>query len=479
MREPTYVELLELVSAQATVINTQGEEISQLKTVIAELRAQLGSDSRNSSKPPSSDGLAKPAPKPRSLRHKTGRKPGAQPGHEGRTLQQVPDPDAVIRHEPDRCQACGADLRPRPEESVAKRQVFDIPPINVKVTEHQMVSKRCACGRLNTPPDPHGVAAPVQYGPTLIAFVIYLYMGQFLSKARTAQAFAELFGIPIAEGTVSALTTRAALDLDEFNARLKARIAAEPLAHFDETGFRVGGKLHWLHSASTERYSLMTVHPKRGREAMDAAGVLPAFTGIAVHDAWAPYDTYPGIAAHQLCGAHVLRELQAVIDTVTDATNTASGAWCWAEQARTSLLALKTAVEDAIEAGHTSLNPGLLSTHTELIRSAAVIAADDQSETGPLANKHRALARRVRDRAADYLRFATDFTVPFDNNAAEREIRMVKLRQKISGGTRTLTGAQHFATIRSYISTTRKQGIKLLDALTQLANRKPWLPQTT
>ena len=379
MREPAYGELLELVAAQASVINTQAAEIKRLATRVAELEAQLGLNSRNSSKPPSSDGLTKPAPK--SLRKKTGREPGGQPGHEGRTLRQVPDPDVVIRHEPDCCHACGADLRARPDESVAARQVFDIPPIKVKVTEHRLVAKRCACGMLDTPADPGGVAAPVQYGPTLVAFAIYLYVGQFLSKARTAQAFAELFGIPIAEGTVGELTARAAIDLDQFNARLKTRIAAEPLAHFDETGFRVAGKLHWLRSASTPEYSLMTVHPKRGREAMDAAGVLPAFGGIAVHDAWAPYDTYPNIAAHQLCAAHVLRELQAVIDTVADPDGQS---WCWARQIQTSLLALKTAVEDALAAGRASLDASLLATHTGLISSAAVITADDQTTTGPL-----------------------------------------------------------------------------------------------
>ncbi len=349
---------------------------------------------------------------------------GGQAGREGRTLRQVSDPDEVRRHEPQCCRACGRDLRRAAQVGVERRQVFDIPPISVRVTEHQLVAKRCPCGTVTRPPSPDGAAAPVQYGPRVTALIVYLYIGQFLSKKRTAQAIAELFNIPVSEGTVAAVTARAADALDEFSEHVRVRIAAADLAHVDETGFRVDGRLAWLHSASTKQYSLLTVHRKRGVEAMNAAGVLPDFTGVAMHDARAPYDTYTQ-ARHALCNAHLLRELQAVIDTWPD-----DGSWCWAEQARTALLDLKAAVDTAKAAGQTSLDPAILNHHARLIRDAVTIAATDHTRPGKLARKHRALARRIRNRHNDYLRFATDFTVPFDNNPAEQEIRMANVRQK-------------------------------------------------
>ncbi len=199
--------------------------------------------------------------------------------------------------------------------SVVCRQVFDIPAIRVRVTEHRLVERRCHCGKLTRAAAPAGVRAPTQYGPHAAAIGVYLYTGQFLSRQRTADALSELFATPVSAGTVSAWTARAADAVDScgLTDRVRAALAAAPVAHFDETGLRVAGRLHWVHSASTGEYSLISVHPKRGRVAMDAAGVLPGFTGVAVHDAWAPYDTYT-TATHALCNAHLLRELVAVIE---------------------------------------------------------------------------------------------------------------------------------------------------------------------
>lgn len=482
MAKPTYDELVELVASQARLIEAQAKEIERLKARVAELEARLGMNPRNSSKPPSSEGLSKPAPK--SLRGRSGRKPGGQPGHEGRTLRQVADPDEVMVHTPARCRRCGRDLRRAAEAGTERRQVFDLPPVRVRVSEHQLVAKRCGCGTVTRPTGPAAVAAPVQYGPRITALIVYLYVGQFLSTARTAQALSELFGVPVSAGTVTTVTARAAEGLDDFLAAVRAQITAADLAHFDETGFRVDGKLAWLHSASTPHYSLLTVHRKRGVEAMNAAAVLPDFTGVAVHDAWAPYDTYT-TATHALCNAHLLRELQAVIDTSDTDTSDDGGqaggqaGWCWARQAQTALLDLKAAVEQAKSAGRTTLDPTVLREHTRLIRHAATIAAADHGATGTLAAKHRALARRILNRQDDYLRFATDFTVPFDNNPAEREIRMAKLRQKISGCLRTMTGAEHFAAIRSYTATATKHGLSMFDALHHLTAGNPWQPQIT
>ena len=462
MQTPTYAELLALVSVMH-------DELVTLRARVEELEAQVRQNSRNSSKPPSSDGLAKPAPK--SLRTRSGRKPGGQPGHEGRTLYQRDDPDEVVRHEPSRCDGCGRNSRTGMEISVERRQVFDLPPVAVHVTEHQLVTRRCPCGTDTTGTAPDRVTAPAQYGPRILAVIVYLYVGQFLSKKRTAQALADLFGVPISDGTVATATTRAATDLEEFRAATRQEIINSPVVHFDETGLRAAGKLHWLHTASTAKFSLLHVHRRRGREAMNDHGILPTFTGLAVHDAWAPYDSYTS-ATHILCNAHALRELQAVIDTTTGET------WCWARQVTDSLLTLKTLAETAHATAGTVIDPAALAEHTQRIHHATTIAANDHTHQGPLGNKHRALARRIRDRHANYLAFTTDQSAPWDNNAAEREIRMVKIRQKVSGGLRTLTGAQHFAAIRSYTATTQKHGINLYEALTQLAEGKPWLPAT-
>jgi hypothetical protein len=292
-----------------------------------------------------------------------------------------------------------------------------------------------------------------------------LYIGQFLFKDRTAQALADLFGVPVTGGTVLSMTARAADRLDGFLARAAEQIAAAPVGHFDETGFRVEGRLHWVHSASTGGWSLITVHRKRGTAALDAAGVLPAFTGVAVHDAWAPYDTYTD-ATHALCNAHLPRELQQVIDT------TPEGEWCWAEQATGALLQMKALVEAAIEAGGLKhLDQVALAEQARLWRSAAAIGKHHTSpRTGKLMKKHHALATRMLDRQDDYLRFTRDERVPFDNNAAEREVRMIKLRQKVSGCLRTLAEAEQFCAIRSYLATARKHGVNFFRISAEAAN---------
>jgi transposase len=268
-RRPSYEELAALVVRQA-------ERIEQLEGEVGELRRQLGQNSRNSSKPPSSDSpFAKPAP--RSLRRRSGRKPGGQPGHPGSTLALVANPEERLRHEPGPCTGCGADLRDAPEVGVERRQVFDLPPMTVRVTEHQLIARRCACGTTTCGTAPEGVSAPAQYGPRITAIVLYLYMGQFLSKKRTAQALAELFATPVSEGTVARMTQRALEGLEDFLTQVGDRIAASEVAGFDETGLRVAGTLHWVHCARTGKYTLITCHPKRGREGLDAAGVLERF----------------------------------------------------------------------------------------------------------------------------------------------------------------------------------------------------------
>ena len=445
-------------------------ELAEAREQIAELEARLKQNPRNSSRPPSSEGLAKPAPKPRSLRKKTGRKPGGQDGHKGTTLAQAARPDREIRHEPGCCGRCGAGLAGRPVTGVERRQVFDLPPVRAEVTEHQLIERECGCGQRTRGAAPPGAEAPVQYGPRVAAVIVYLYAGQFLSKERTAVALAELFGIPCSSGTVAALTARAAGRLDGFLEQVRQGITASDVAGSDETGFRVEGRLAWVHCARTGKYTLLMVHPKRGTKAMEAMGVLPRFAGVAVHDAWAPYNTYTA-PEHQLCCAHAQRELQAVTDAAPQ------GQWCWAAQAAEALTAMQQLVSEAIRRGRDAVDPAVLAAQVRLFRSAALIGtAQTAARSGALMKKHNALARRLRDRQDDYLRFTTDLRAPPDNNGTERDIRMAKLKQKVSGCLRTMTGARQFCAIRSYLSTAAKHGLSFFHALVMLTEGEPWMP---
>lgn len=467
------MELREQLAVVVAALAQRDAVIEQLRAENAELRRQLGLNSRNSSKPPSTDGLAKPAPK--SLRRRSGRKPGGQPGHPGSRLEQVSAPDEVRRHEPVACRSCRGDLGGATEVGVRRRQVFDIPPIAVRVIEHQLIERRCGCGTVTAGTAPDGVGAPVQYGPRIAAIMVYLYVGQFLSKNRTAHALAELFGTPVSAGTVATMAARAAGGLDGFTELVRTRIAAAEVAHFDETGLRVEGKLRWVHSASTDTDSLITCHDRRGTEAMKAAGVLPVFTGVAVHDAWAPYDTYTQLT-HALCNAHLLRELQAVSDLAPDTAS--EDGWCWAIQAGDALRKMNTLVATARRDVVTPDAAALAAARTRYHSAAMIGARQNRARSTKIMRKHSALARRMIDREPDYLRFTHDLRVPFDNNAAEREIRMIKLRQKVSGCLRTLTGATQFCTIRSYLATATKHGIGTFNALLALAEGHAWLPET-
>lgn len=474
--KPSYEELEAKVAALEGLNERLLVMVELLQAQVEELRAQIGKNSSNSSKPPSSDGLSKPAP--RSLRGRSGRKPGGQKGHPGSALMQVDDPKRTERHEPVCCRGCQAPLGAAREVGVERRQVFDLPEIVPVVTEHQLVKRRCECGVTTTAAPPSGAQAPVQYGPNIAAVATYLYAGQFLSKDRTATALADLFGTSMSAGTVAKMADRAAVGLADsgFLDQVKGEIGRAELAYFDETGLRVQGRLRWVHSASTDKYVLLTVHDKRGVEAMNAAGVLPVFSGIAMHDGWGPYDTYTA-ASHARCNAHLLRELQAVTDH--HARTWPEEAWCWAEQATGALMDMKTLVEQAVDLDGTldTLDQHKLGDLIHLWRSAARLGTEaTAARATSLEKDHNALARRLIDRQEDHLRFTTDPRIPFDNNAAERTIRMVKVRQKVSGCLRTLTGAARFCAIRSYLATTARHGLSMIEALARLSNGQPWLP---
>jgi len=445
--------------------------IEKLTERVAALEALLGKDSRTSSKPPSSDGLGK-AP-PRSRRECSGRAPGKQPGEPGVTLRQTERPDRVVTHRPARCGGCGAGLQQAPVTSVEKRQVFDLPEPRIRVTEHQLQHRRCPCGRTTMAPVPAGVNAPVQYGPRVRAISAYLVGYQHLPYARAGETLADLLGVHLSTGTLATIVHDTGEGLDEFLSLVTQQITVAEVAHFDETGLRVAGALAWIHAAVTDTHAIFTVHLNRGHDGMHAAGILPAFGGIAVHDGFTPYRAYG--SAHQLCNAHHLRELAAIRDADPGPDQD------WTDDLTRLLCELNDLTRYARTAGAHALDQRLLTAYQR--RYNAIITTGQTRNPTPEGRNARSpavkLLARLATHGTDVLRFATDLRVPFDNNQAERDIRMVKLRQKISGGLRTWTGATTFCNIRSYLATTRKHGITALQALTQLHNGNTWLPETS
>jgi len=476
--EPSVAQLLVLLAERDTLIVAQSQALAALSVEVAELRARVGKNPRNSSRPPSSEGYDKPAP--RSRRRASDRRPGKQDGDTGTTLRQREDPDAVIEHQPGQCGGCGAGLAGAPVVSLERRQVFELPAVAMTVTEHRIEHRRCGCGKVTMAEVPAGVNAPVQYGPGVNAVALYLVAGQHLPLARAAATLADLLAAPVSAGTVASMIVAAAEGLGSFTETVRARLAAAPVVHFDETGLRVEGRLAWVHSASTNQLSLFTAHARRGIEAMDDAGVLPDFTGVAVHDGWKPYRHYSADPAsgrgpvHGLCNAHHLRELTAVTETAQ-----ATGAdQDWAAGLAGLLVEIHDTVQAGRAAGGHGLTPRLLAAYQD--RYDRLISAGRTANpvtTGRRNTVATNLLNRLDTQREDVLRFAADWRVPFDNNLAERDIRMVKLQQKISGCLRTHAGAQAFCTLRSYLSTAAKNGHNSLDVLRQLAEGHPWLPE--
>lgn len=476
---PSYEQLAALVVEQAATIERLEARIVELEGEVADLKRRLAQNSRNSSRPPSSDGLSKP-PVKKSLRRRSGRKPGGQPGHGGGRLAPVAVPDEAVTHPPASCAGCGGDLTDAPVEGSERRQIFELPEIRLRVVEHVVERRRCGCGHQTTGAFPAGVSAPTQYGPRVRALAMYLIARQHLPYQRTAELFADWLGAPISTGTLANYIAQGAADLQGFLDEVHRQLISAPVAHFDETGARVDGRLRWLFAASTEQLTFYALHDKRGNDGLDHAGVLPDFTGIAVHDGFKPYRGYEN-AGHALCNAHHLRELQAVIESDP------AGEQTWARAMDRLLRELQLAVAVATDHGHDDLDVSQLAAgraaYEQIIATGYRQNPLNTTRTGQRGSIAQTPARNLLSRLdryrEDVLRFAHDFQVPFDNNLVERDIRMVKLQQKISGCWRTSTGADHFLALRAYLSTTRKQGRHALDALTHLATRDPWIPQAT
>lgn len=457
------------------MIAAQAEVILELRAEVAELRRRLGQNSRNSSMPPSSDGYAKP-PATKSLRRPSGRKPGGQPGHPGHHLQQRGHPDRELVYRPGWCAGCGGDLAGGELVGEERRQVFDLPSVGLEVLEHRGQRWRCACGYVTGAPFPAGVDAPVQYGPRFRALVIYLIVYQHLPYLRATKLLSDWLGAPVSTATLQAIVKRAGEGLDEFCEIVLEQLRGSDVVHVDETGSRTQGRLRWVHSASTETLTLYRLHDRRGMDGIDHLGVLPGFAGVAVHDGWETYRKYQSVR-HALCNVHHLRQLQGAIEQDPD-TQT------WAAQMDTLLREIKDTVDRARARGQRALAGEVLTAFTDRYEQILQLGHEQNppptrtGKRGPIGRSKTAnVLRRLDQDRHEVLLFAHDFRVPFDNNLAERDLRMIKLQQKISGSWRTTTGAHGFLALRSYLSTAAKQGRELIDTLSRLVDHEPWLPQ--
>lgn len=456
-------------------VNLLQKQVDNLQKEVQKLKDQLAKNSRNSSKPPSSDGPEKPVP--RSLRERGKRKPGGQKGHEGSTLKMSDNPDHTIGHEVSRCEHCGHSLKDRVPSDIERRQVFDIPPIKVEVFEHQAEIKKCPhCGKVNKATFPEQITAPAQYGPRLKATAVYLRQYQLLPFKRTCELFHDLFSIDLCDGTLMNITESCSELLDEPLEQIRYQLEQSPVVNVDETGSSVKGKRQWLHVAANPFLTYYGIHPNRGSKATDHIGILPNFKGRAIHDFWKPYLTYD--CAHGLCNAHHLRELTFIHEQHDQS---------WAKDMIDCLLDIKKTIYETRE-----ISDSLSKEQIRRFETRYQGILDDGYNKNPLPvkdpakkkrgrqkkSKTRNLLERLDEHREKVLAFMYDFDVPFDNNLAERDLRMIKVQQKISGTFRSQKGAGAFCRIRSYISTVRKNAVNVIDAIENVFNGHPFIPST-
>lgn len=463
------------------------QKIQELETAlqaaqrqIAELTALLKQNSRNSHWPSSRDKSRKKK-RTKSLRRKSDQKPGGQKGHQGHTLKMSDQPDVITTHRPDACQHCQQpfDVKQR-AVAVDKRQVHDLPPMQFVVTEHQAETFCCShCRQLSQGEFPHDVVAPVQYGPGVQQLAVYLKNEQYIPYDRSRQFFADLFNLNLSPGTLQNIIKRTAKQLQPIVGQIKDALIDGQILHCDESGFYIGGQRHWLHVAATQTLTCYYPHPRRGQKATDEMGILPDFRGTAIHDFWSAYRQYTE-CDHGLCNVHHLRDLTAVVENDHQ---------LWATRFIWFLLSAKQAVESSRLAGATAL-PSPKVAQVERIYDQLILLALHANPPPPggwpkgkrgraKKTKPRNLAERLDRHRHEVLAFVYDFKVPFDNNLAERDIRMLKVQQKISGCFRSQTGAEDFCTIRSYLSTMRKQGITVWSALGSVFSGNILMPDLT
>lgn len=450
------------------------ELIEQLLQRVQELEKRLSKDSHNSSLPPSSDRFARQK-KSRSLRQRSGKQTGGQQGHPGATLELSATADAVIvLPEVRQCQHCQQNLEAVAPSSLERRQVVDVPEPRLFITEYRGEGKQCpVCQKSTSASFPAEVNAPVQYGPRVGAVAVYLLIQQLLPWERTCEILGDVLGVPLSQGTLARLIKRTADSLIEVEEQIKAALSQAKVIHQDETGLYVGRRRCWMHGTSTKQLTHYQVHESRGHLALDAIGILATFTGTSVHDAWPAYFQYA--CTHALCLVHILRELTYLCEEL--------GLW-WAAKLKRLLLAMKQATDEARSQGLSCLSPPVLADF--LTRFQALVKEGDQvhpplsTPKGKRGKAKQHPGRNLLDRLSRHqdavLRFLHDLEVPFDNNLAERDIRMVKVQQKVSGAFRSTEGANFFCRIRGYVSTLRKQGVPVLSALQAAVSGQPVFP---
>lgn len=461
----------------------QAQQIQELRAMVLalsqkvqELENQLAQNSRNSSKPPSSDPPSKPVPK--SLRGQSGKKVGGQPGHPGATLEMVANPDQRVWHLPQECQHCGAGLGEVQSKLSEKRQVFELPELKLSVTEHCNCAKVCPeCGEVTTAAFPQYVSQKVQYGPAFKALGVYLVNYQLLPYTRSCELLSELFECSVSEATLYRAGQECYEALAPIEEQIKTALKAEKVIGNDETGLKIAAKGWWLHVASSLKLTYYALHQKRGKVAQTENGILNDYQGISVHDGLGSYQAHQ--CQHALCNAHHLRELTFILEELKQS---------WAGQMIEQLLLIKAAVDQAKVEGQMGLTQGQL-TQFELAYHKILLvglAANPPPEPSGLKrgrgakkqSKAKNLLERLHKYSEQVLRFMHNFGVPFDNNQAERDLRMMKVQQKVSGGFRCEEGARIFCRLRSYISTLRKQGQPILFAIAKIFLGQPIAPAT-
>lgn len=455
-------ELLALVEQQARMIET-------LTARVAELERQVGRNSRNSSQPPSADGLAVPN---RAARRRGGdRKPGKQPGTEGRSLGVVADPDEIVEHFPISCAGCGAGLTDAAGQDVVRRQVHDIPQVTARVTEHRLHRLRCRCGHRTRASAPVGVSAPASYGPNLRALAAYLVVYQHVPVARAAQLIADVTGARPSTGWITSVLAPTADAVAPANTVILDLLRDSAVLHVDETSSNISGIRWWLHVAATPLLTAYHLHRSRGRAAVTEFDVLPEFRGTLVHDSLALYDAYTQ-ARHALCGAHLVRELTAAVE--------AHPKQVWPAQAIRALHQLNNAAHQARDQRLLQIPPEIADPLHRTFRHAVIVGlAEHPRRPGTRQSATRNLLQRLAARFEQVVLFARDLTVPFTNNQAERDLRPTKTQLKISGCHRSADTARAWLAIRGYISTARKHGHNVLDALRDAITGNPWTPPVT
>jgi transposase/uncharacterized coiled-coil protein SlyX len=462
------------IESQAAMIKSQAATIDRLERRVTELQRDASRHSGNSSKPPSADNAeqrAAAAAKRKAKRVKGQRRAGKQPGAPGANLGRVADPDHTVVHSPTCCDSCGDGLADAPVTGAESRQVFDLPERRAEVTDHVAERRRCGCGHETAAEFPPEATAPACWGPRVRAMAVCLLVRHHIPVARVAEILADLLGAPVSTGWVAGLTAQAADGLEPWVADLCDRLAAERVVHADETGARVSGVKWWFHVACTAMLTFIAVHRRRGVVATDEFGIFPRYRGTMIHDRWAPYWRYTK-ARHAICNAHILRDLAGVAEIASQKP--------WADQMAELLIEAKRRCDAARDQGRAVLPRGQrqkLRARYDAIVADALAANPDPAEGRKRDTLQKAsynLAVALRDHAAEVLRFTADLAVSFDNNQAERDLRMAKLQMKVSGCFRTSEGAERFGHVRSYIETARKHGLNPLDVLIELFNGNPW-----